>query len=430
MQMRQLLLPLAALMLSQALLLIGHGLQLTLLPLRAGIELFTAAQIAFTGSSYFVGFVVGCLLTPFLVRRVGHIRSFAVLGSSYSVVVLLFDALPLFGPWLLLRLFTGVCIAGLYMIIESWLNDRATAATRGTLLSVYTIINLSMMMVGQQLLNLASPDGSTLFAAAAILFSVAIIPVSLTVSLAPAPLSRVRLNLPAIWRLSHVGVNGTIAAGLVTGAFWSLGPVYAQNIGLETTRLAFFMSAAVLGGAVFQLPLGRLSDHYDRRLVVFFITLAGAGVSLMLALLPAFGILPLLLAFLWGGAAMTLYAICLAHASDHADPGDIVMVGSGILLIFGLSSAFGGPLAAVLMALMGEGGLFMFSAVVLLILAVAISIRRRQHVLPVRDETEPFQNIPAIASPAIFELDPRTGEPGEGDDGGPGGSEEGKGNGG
>lgn len=405
--MRRLLLPLAALLLSNALLLVGHGLMLTLLPLRAGIAGFTPTEIGLTGSTYFVGFVLGCLLTPHIVGRVGHIRAFAVLCSVFSALVLLFQMFPHFGPWLVLRFWVGACISGLYMVIESWLNDRATRETRGTLLSAYTVINLTMIMVGQQALNFADPAGPVLFGLAAVLLSLAIVPVGLTVTLAPAPMATVRLDLRHLWRLSHVGMGGAVVSGLVTGAFWTLGPLYASGMGLDTVQLSLFMSAPILGGALLQLPLGRLSDHYDRRLVLLGTTLTGALLSLLLALAPGDAPVLTVMALLWGGMVMTLYAICLAHATDSARPDEFVMVGSGFLLTFGAGSALGAPLGSVLMALLGPGGLYAFAALCLAGFAAGIAVRRRTHVLPVHDETGPFQPI-SVTSPALFELDPRT----------------------
>lgn len=407
--MRRLLLPLVALLLSDALLLVGHGLMLTLLPLRAEIEQFTATQTGLTASTYFVGFVLSCLVTPHIVRRVGHIRSFAVLATVFSSVVLLFHALPSFAAWLALRFIVGFCISGLYMVMESWLNDRATRETRGTILSLYTVINLSMIILGQQMLNFADPSGPVLFGLAAILLSLAIVPVSLTATLAPAPMQVVKLDFRRLWQLSHVGMEGAITSGLVTGAFWALGPVYARGLGLDTSQLTMFMSGAVLGGALFQLPLGRLSDRYDRRLVLYFTSLAGATVSLVLVFVPAIGNLLLLLAVLWGGAVMTMYSICLAHTSDNAEASDFVLIGSGILFLFGCSSALGAPLASLFMALLGPAGLFAFSAVCLLGFTLGISIRRKSHVVPIVDATEPFVPV-SVTSPVIFELDPRTEE--------------------
>lgn len=406
--MRRLLLPIAALLISDALLLAGHGLQLTLLPLRGAIEGFTDTEIGLTGSAYFLGFVAGCLITPWIVRRAGHIRSFAVLASGFSALVLMFDLLPIFWFWLLLRFVTGACISGLYMIIESWLNERATRENRGTVLSIYTIINLLMIVVGQQLVNFASPEASTLFAVAAILLSLAIIPVSMTTALAPAPLLRVKLSPSKVWRLSQVGVGGTVAAGLATGAFWSLGPLYAREVGMDTYQLTLFMSSAVLGGAALQFPLGRLSDHYDRRIVVLGAALVGAGLSLALGTIPELsGWLRIGLVFFWGGTTMTLYAICLAHANDRAEPEDFVMVGSSILLTYGISSAIGAPLAALAMGLLGGGGLFLFAGVVLALLALGVLQRRQTHYLPILDETVPFRAMADVTTPAALEMDPR-----------------------
>ncbi len=403
------LIPIAALLLSDALLLIGHGLQLTLLPLSAELNGFTPAQIGMTGSAYFAGFVTGCLVTPFMVRRVGHIRAFAVLGTTYSALALIFFQAPWFLAWLLIRYFAGIAIAGLYMIIESWLSERSTARTRGTILSIYVVINLTMITVGQQLVNFAPIDSHTLFALTAILLSVAIIPVSLTSHSAPAPIHNVKIDVRKVWRISQVALGGAIITGLVTGAFWSLGPLYARGIGLDGFSLTMFLSVVVIGGAVFQLPLGRLSDHYDRRLIVFFITLAGAGISLLLVIVPFFTQWSLsVLAFLWGGCVMTLYAICLAHANDRAAPEDFVMVGSVMLLTMGLFSALGSFLAARVMVITGPQGLFLFSLLCLVIFALLIALRRRVHVLPVHDETGPFRAAVETITPMALELDPRT----------------------
>jgi MFS family permease len=266
-----------------------------------------------------------------------------------------------------------------------------------------------MIIVGQQMLNFADPSGPLLFGLAAILLSLAIVPVSLTATVAPAPMQVVKLDFRRLWQLSHVGMEGAITSGLVTGAFWALGPVYARGLGLDTSQLTLFMSGVVLGGALFQLPLGRLSDRYDRRVVLYFISLAGALVSLLLVFVPVVGNGLLLLAILWGGTVMTMYSICLAHISDNADASDFVLVGSGILFLFGCSSAVGAPLASVFMALFGPAGLFAFSAVCLLGFTIGVSIRRKSHVVPILDATEPFVPV-SVTSPVIFELDPRHGD--------------------
>ncbi|MEE4300404.1 MAG: MFS transporter [Pseudomonadales bacterium] len=405
--MRAILGPIAALLLSQALLLAGHGLQLTVLPLRATLEGFTDTEVAFTGSAYFAGFVLGCLLTPRVVRRAGHIRAFAVMASLYSAVALIFDLLPNIYSWLSLRVLTGVTIAGLYMILESWLNERATPETRGTLLSVYTLINLTMIIAGQQLVNVAAPEASTLFALSAILLSLAVIPVSLTRALAPAPLQSTRIELRSVLRDSPVAVGGTLASGFAGGAFWALGPVYAAASGLATGEVTRFLSVAVLGGVLLQVPLGRMSDHYDRRLVLLGTALFGVLASIGLASMgPDAGWLLYLAALAWGAFVFTIYAICLAHANDNAEAGHFVAIGTAILLLNGAASAVGGPVASMFMDTLGPAGLFWFSSGVLGIYALQIVWRLHVRQRPAIDETEPFRPVGEV-TPVALEMDPR-----------------------
>ncbi len=410
--MIKMLFPIMALLFSIGLLLVGQGLLLTLLPLRAQTHGFSPTEIGFTGSAYFIGFVVGCLVVPRIVRRAGHIRTFAALGAVFSAVALVFEMVPQFGIWMLLRFGVGACMAGAYMVIESWLNESATPETRGTVLSVYAMVSFIMIALGQQLLNLTAELPGNLFSLAAILISLAIIPLSLTRSLAPSPIQNVQINLKEVWHLSHIGLLGAIVAGLVTGSFWALAPVFARGVGLETAQLTLFISAAVLGGALLQLPLGRLSDRVDRRQVVYYISLVGAAISVLIVIAANYAHAShwpmILLSVAWGGCTMTIYAISLAHANDNASAESFVMVGSAMLLSFGMSSAVGAPLASLLMSWIGPPGLFVFFAICLLGFAGTISVRRRTHVLPPKEEVEtPFQVI-AETSPVALELDPRT----------------------
>jgi MFS family permease len=411
--MKTLLIPIAALLLSDALLLVGHGLMLTLLPVAAVSAGFSDSEIAFTGSAYFLGFVSGCLTAPYVVRRVGHIRSFAVLATTYSAVVLLFPIIPGLLWWLIFRFFLGALISGLYMIIESWLNERSSNENRSTVLSIYTTLSMLMIMVGQQMFNLGSTKSMLLFAVSAIAVSIAILPVSLTLSLAPAPLRTVKLDLPKIWQESRIAVIGVTIFGLVTGAFWSLGPVYGKAAGYDNFELAMFMSATVFGGAVFQLPVGRLSDHFDRRIVVFFMTIIGAITSLIVALLPVFApdvnnLVLIFLAFIWGGAVMTLYAILVAHANDRATPDDFVTIGSGMLLILGVCSAIGAPLASLAMNAFGPQGFYLFMAACLFVLAIVTAVRSSSHALLPVELNEPFRAVTDMVTPTAYEMDPRT----------------------
>lgn len=408
------LVPISALLLSNALLLLGHGLLLTLLPISASAVGFSDTQVALTGSAYFLGFVLGCLATPYILKRVGHIRSFAVLATLYSAVILIFPWLPEFYSWMLLRFIVGIAISGLYMIIESWLNGSSTAQNRGSILSIYTTLNLVMVMCGQQLLNFGSEQNVMLFGLAAIFISLAIIPVSLSLSAAPVAVHQVKINIFKVWRHSHVGLIGSIVAGLVTGAFWSLAPIYAKDNSFDGGQLAAFVSATVLGGACFQLPLGRLSDKFDRRSVLMYMALAGAAISLLFVGLPYFvttfgGWSASISAFFWGGTCMTLYAICLAHANDNAAPEDFVEIGSAMLITLGLASAIGAPLASLAMGLLGPSGLYVFTSACLSIFFAIVLFRRRNHTISDSLETKDvFRTVSDMSATAAYEMDPRT----------------------
>lgn len=409
------LIPISSLLMSNAFLLLGHGLLLTLLPISASEAGFSDTQVALTGSAYFLGFVSGCLATPHILKRVGHIRSFAVLATSYSVVILIFPLLPEFYSWMLLRFIIGIVISGLYMIIESWLNGNANAQNRGSILSIYTTLNLIMVMCGQQLFNLgATVEDIMLFSLAAILISIAIIPVSLTRSAAPAVVHNVKLNMFKVWQHSHIALIGAVVAGLVTGAFWSLGPIYAKDNGFDSSQVGLFLSATVLGGACFQLPLGRISDKFDRRSVLMYAALVGSAVSLSFVYLPDFittfaGWPAFISAFFWGGTCMTLYAICLAHANDNATSDDFVEISSAMLITLGLSSAIGAPLASLAMGLMGANGLYAFTSGSLIIFFIIVLFRRRSHIPPSNlEEKEDFRTVTDMAGPTAYEMDPRT----------------------
>ena len=409
------LIPISSLLMSNAFLLLGHGLLLTLLPIAASEVGFSDTQVALTGSAYFLGFVSGCLATPYMLKRVGHIRSFAVLATSYSVVILIFPLLPEFYSWMLLRFIIGIVISGLYMIIESWLNGNANAQNRGSILSIYTTLNLIMVMCGQQLFNLGGTvEDVMLFSLAAILISIAIIPVSLTRSAAPAVVHRVKLNMFKVWQHSHIALIGAVVAGLVTGAFWSLAPIYAKDNNFDSSQLGLFLSATVLGGACFQLPLGKLSDRFDRRTVLMYAALVGSAVSLSFVYLPHFitifaGWPAFISAFFWGGSCMTLYAICLAHANDNATSDDFVEISSAMLITLGLSSAIGAPLASLAMKFMGPDGLYAFTSGSLIIFFIIVLFRRRSHIPPsTLEEKEEFRTVTDMAGPAAYEMDPRT----------------------
>lgn len=372
--------PVAALLLSAGILLTGNGLQSTLLPIRAQFEAFSTFDIGVLGSAYFFGFALGCLFGPHVVRRVGHIRAFTALVSVTSTTALLHVLLLEPVVWWILRVMTGFCFAALYMIIESWLNERATNENRGTIFSIYTIINLTVLTAGQMMITLDTPASFVLFALASILVSLAAVPVAMTTAPAPAPIARVHIRVRHLYSISPVGFVGGLVVGLANGSFWSLGPLYAREIGLNTTGIAIFMSAVVLAGAVGQWPFGYVSDRRDRRLVIIVGGLGAMAAAIALALAPSGQIVVVLaLAAVFGCFAMPIYSLSAAHMNDFVEPGGFVEAASGLLLVYAGGAVVGPMIASALMREAGPMGLFVFTAAshALLVCFAAYRMTRR-----------------------------------------------------
>ncbi|WP_165644613.1 MFS transporter, partial [Oharaeibacter diazotrophicus] len=373
--MAQTLAPLASLFLGISFLLCGNGLQTTLVPLRAAAEGFSAVEIGLIGSSYYLGFVVGCLATPYLIGRVGHIRTFAALVSAASAVALVHPIAVDVVVWTLARAVTGFALAGLYLIVESWLNDRATNENRGFVMSAYIITNFVTITGGQMLVTTAPIGGFTLFAVAAILIGIASIPVALSRAAQPAPVAVVRFDPVKLFRMAPVGIAGSFMIGVANGAFWSLGTLYATARGLSADGAAIFMSIAVIGGAVMQWPVGRLSDSRDRRIVLAGVMIAAAAAALVFALVPLSGVPLMAMALVFGMASLTGYSVAAAHAYDRADKSSYVEMAAGVLLANGLGSVIGPISASALIQHFGASALFFFMTATQLVLVVFIALR-------------------------------------------------------
>lgn len=268
--MRKALAPVATLLVGVAILLTGSGLQGTLMPIRASIEAFSTVAIAAMGAAYFLGFTVGCLKGGELVKNVGHVRvllAMTALGSAAPLVQgLVLDSIA----WSLLRFITGFCFAVLYVVIESWLNERSSNDNRGTVFSTYVMISLTMIAAGQMMTLMYDPSGLELFVIASVLVSLAAVPVALSKSPSPEVPQETDVDLRRLLKISPAGIFGCLATGLANGAFWSFAPVFAAGVADDTSLAAWFMTAAVLGGALAQWPLGFLSDRLGRRKTIFF----------------------------------------------------------------------------------------------------------------------------------------------------------------
>ncbi len=367
--------PIASLLLGVAFLLAGNGLQFTLLPLRGNAEGFSAFEIGAIGSAYYGGFVGGCLLAPYLILRAGHIRAFTALVALAVVVGLAYPLAPHVGAWFAFRVLNGFCIAGFYLVIESWLNDHATNETRGLVMSSYVIVNFFAFTVGQLMVMLFPIKGSENFMIAAMAASLAIIPVALTRSAQPAPITIVSFRPMQLFRAAPVGLVASLVIGAANGAFWSLGPLSAARNGFNVNEVALFMGAATVAGALVQWPVGRLSDRVDRRMVLFALLIGAAVTGLLLWLFAGTTALLLIFGFLFGALSLPGYSLAAAHAYDKTPVSDMVPTAATILLANACGAVIGPILASATMALQGPRALFLFTAVAQGALAVYVFYR-------------------------------------------------------
>ncbi|HUB84317.1 MAG TPA: MFS transporter [Rhizomicrobium sp.] len=398
----------SAILLSVLIFLMGAGLLNTIIPVRANLEGFSNFVIGLIGSAYYVGFVGGCYAGPRLLARVGHSRTFAVAAGLATATTLALSLMTTELSWIVLRGLFGIGAACLYMVAESWLNDRATNETRGRVFASYMVVNYLGIMLGQWLFVTEKPTDFSLFSIAAMTYAVCLIPIGLTRTPQPTRAEVPTLNPLKIFRASPVGVVGCIAVGFANAAVWIFAPIYAEDVGMTRGLLAAFMMAFTLGGAIVQVPVGRLSDRMDRRFVI-------AGVSLLAAAggvcLYFFGghthWLTLGLFGLFGMLSLPLYGLSVAHTNDRLPRGMFVEASATLLMINALASVIGPVVAAMVTARAGIASLFLYTAAIHVGLLTFTLIRLAAKATPAEETREPFEPVPEQASPMSMELDPR-----------------------
>ena len=347
------------LLLGMGVLMLGAGLQSTLLGLRATLEGFPTLVTGFVMSGYYVGYVFGTMIAPPLLRQLGHIRVFATLAAIASVAILVQGCFV--NPWIwgLMRLLSGVCFAGIYVVAESWLNDRASRANRGRVFAVYMLVLYIGLGAAQFLLLLANPQTATPFMLVSVLISLAMVPIVVSAQQVPEHALPRKVRLRELYQNSPLGVVAVTVSGLISAIIFSMGPVYARLSGLQTRGVAAFMAASILAAVVTQYPVGRLSDRMDRRTVIAAVcTLAMilAGSIVAFPGMPHF--LFLGLAALFSGFALTLYSLSVSHVNDKLEPAQMVAASSALLLLNGTAAALGPVLAGSLIAAFGPPAYF------------------------------------------------------------------------
>src|SRR6056297_2625340 len=394
------------LLLGVAIILAGNGLLGTLLGVRGQLEGLSPGVLGLIMSGYFVGFVIGTWVVPRLIRQVGHIRVFAALASLASVATLLHGLYIQPGVWLLLRLLSGICIVGLYIVIESWLNERASNEERGHVFSAYMTTTLIGLGIGQLLLIAGDESRLELFALASVLLSLGLVPVAMTEVHEPGIVEADRLGLRKLYRISPLGVVACIFAGLGAGTFWGLGPVFAAAIGLDKSGVATFMALTILGGIVMLWPVGRFSDGHERRKVLAWACAFAAIGALSAAIAVDHGFIWVMLGgFAYGSFAFSIYSLAAAHTNDHLDRSHVLEVTSTLQLLWAVGAIVGPIVAGVLMQKLGPESLMFFIAGTALIPALFAYYRMTVSESLTLEQQGDF--VPQFAtSPAALEMHP------------------------
>ncbi len=400
-----------ALFISSALLMFGGGLQGLLLAVRGADEGFSILALGLIGTGWSIGFIAGSVAVPMLVLRVGHIRSYSVMAALGTLTILLNLLWISDVGWILLRILSGFCFAGAAMIIESWLNEVSDNRSRGTIFSVYVMINLAFSTAGQLSISYTGISGHLPFVIGAMALVLAVLPTALTKRAQPRPLATARINLRLLFATSPIAVVASFSVGIANGTFGALAPVFGFLQGLDSAHIAQLMSVAMLLGALSQVPFGKLSDALDRRWVIIGASVLAAITGLVIALLNPDESWPLYVLFgLYGFTSYPIYSVAVAHANDSAGEGEFASVAAGMLLTFGLGLAVGPPIAALVMDALQPSSLFLVTAVFHGLLAGVAFLRMRLRPLDESEERAPFQPMPMgkNSTLATVALDPRS----------------------
>ena len=400
---------------SSALLMIAGGMHGLILPVRGAEEGFSLLALGLIGTGWSIGFISGSISVPHLVRRVGHIRAYAVMAAIACMTILLNLIFIHDAAWIFLRIFSGFCFAGAAMVVESWLNEVSDNESRGTTFSIYVSVTLFASTAGQMIIAVTGVAGYIPFVLAAIAYIAAVLPTAVTRTPQPAPLQTVSLDVGLLYKTSPIAVVAAFSVGMANGAFGTLAPVYGIERGFSTATVAYLMSLAIVAGAIAQVPLGRLSDRIDRRMVIMGVAIIGSVAGILTILFnPGESVLLYVLFAFYGLAAYSLYAIAVAHANDFADDGSFAKIASGMLLILGSGQMLGPIVASLTMQWLGPVTLFLVPVVFHGALATTAYFRMRIRDAAPAVDRAPFQPMPSerLVTGETLNLDPRSEENG------------------
>lgn len=398
--------PVRAILAAIFLLMAGSGFLSTLIAVRLEQDGQSSFVIGLVATSYFAGLMVGSLRVEKLIANIGHIRAFAAFVTVYSASSLTYAIVDNAAIWVALRFIDGLAMAGVFVCLESWLNQQASATNRSSILAAYMIALYCGQAGGQFLLNLGENAPDLPFMVSAILLSIALLPILLTQMQQPVIEKTTPFSLKKLYRASPLGILGTLATGVMLGAFYALGAVYVQRIGLPLSQVALFAFCVIAGGVVLQYPLGILSDRFDRRQVVNLCFVVVAALCAVIALVPlsSFGIIAL--GSLFGGFAFALYPLCVAHSNDHLSEDERVGASSGLVLTYSVGAMAGPMIGSLGMSLMGPDGLFGVIGVIATLGALFGLLRTLARPSVPAEEQQAFQSLPRTTPmAAVLESD-------------------------
>ena len=379
------------------LLMVGNGIQGTLLGIRGNLEGFTTYQLSYVMAAYFAGFLFGSWAAPRMIRRVGHVRVFAALGSFISAILVIYPVYPDWVVWTALRVLAGFCFSGIYITAESWINNTASNETRGQALSAYMIVQMLGIIASQVLLNLPDTSGFALFIIPSVLVSLAFMPILLAPTPAPAFDSTRRLPFRDLFRISPLGCAGMLLTGGVFSAMFGMASVWGAQEGLGVRDISIFVGALYVGGLVLQYPIGFLSDRMDRRMLIMVLSCVAALVMLGATFLPLSFHALIVVALILGGITNPVYALLIAYTNDFLPRDQMAAASAGLIFLNGFGAIFGPTATGWMMETIGPRGFFLFIGILYIALAGYAVYRMTRRAAP--QVTGAFRTVNPSASP-------------------------------
>lgn len=396
------------LLLGVMLLMVGNGVQGSLLGIRGASEGFSTFELSIVMSAYFVGFLGGAQVAPEMIRRVGHVRVFSAMGSLISAVLILYPLLVDWTAWAIMRALIGFCFSGVYITAESWLNNTASNETRGQALSAYMIVQMLGIIASQGLLAAGDPSGFALFIIPSILVSLAFLPILLATVPAPTFDQTKAMSFRTLFRVSPLGCAGMLLTGGVFAAMFGMASVYGALAGMSVGQIAAFVAMMYVGGLVLQYPVGWASDRMDRRAMILWMSFAGAGVMVLAGLVSMPFWLELAVAGMLGGIINPLYSLLIAHTNDYLSKEEMPSASAGLIFLNGFGAMFGPLLAGWFMEHIGAKGYFLVIGVFFAGLGGYAAWRKTRRAAP---EQGSYSGLTPTASAVVVEAlldnDPR-----------------------